>query len=318
MLLKRMTVTSKDLFNKCYGRYAIPAVNVFTMEQVLGLFKAGAQANAPFLVQLTPVARNYASPLMMIAMINAAAKIYPKVVYCVHLDHGNEAHAFDAIKSNQYQSVMIDASHDDFENNIKRTSEVVKVAHKSGVFVEAELGLLSGVEDDISIDEKDSKYTNPSEVAEFVARTKCDSIAVAVGTSHGAYKFSGGQGIQFDILKEIQGRIPNFPIVLHGGSSVNDEEIKRINTAGGQLNKNAAGVSQEEIVKSIKYGICKINIATDTRLLWTRVHREFFRDSPELFDPINPGKTYIEEYVKFMQQKFDLLEATGKAIEFNQ
>ena len=190
-------------------------------------------------------------------------------------------------------------------------------AHKSGVFVEAELGVLSGVEDDISIDEKDSKYTNPYEVAEFVARTKCDSIAVAVGTSHGAYKFSGGQGIQFDILKEIQERIPNFPIVLHGGSSVNDVEIKRINTAGGQLNQNAAGVSQEEIVKAIKYGICKINIATDTRLLWTRVHREFFRDSPELFDPINPGKTYIEEYVKFMQQKFDLLGATGKAIEFN-
>ena len=313
-----MTVTSKYLFNKCYGRYAIPAVNVFTMEQVLGLFKAGVQANAPFLVQLTPVARNYASPMMMMAMINAAAKIYPKAVYCVHLDHGNEAHVFDAIKSNQYQSVMIDASHDDFENNIKRTSEVVKAAHKSGVFVEAELGVLSGVEDDISIDEKDSKYTNPYEVAEFVARTKCDSIAVAVGTSHGAYKFSGGQGIQFDILKEIQERIPNFPIVLHGGSSVNDVEIKRINTAGGQLNQNAAGVSQEEIVKAIKYGICKINIATDTRLLWTRVHREFFIDSPELFDPINPGKTYIEEYVKFMQQKFDLLGATGKAIEFNQ
>ena len=313
-----MIVTSKDLFNKCYGRYAIPAVNVFTMEQVLGLFKAGAQANAPFLVQLTPVARNYANPLMMIAMINAAAKIYPKAVYCVHLDHGNEAHVFDAIKSNQYQSVMIDASHDDFENNIKRTSEVVKVAHKSGVFVEAELGVLSGVEDDISIDEKDSKYTNPSEVVEFVTRTKCDSIAVAVGTSHGAYKFSGGQGIQFDILKEIQERIPNFPTVLHGGSSVNDVEIKRINTAGGQLNQNAAGVSQEEIVEAIKYGICKINIATDTRLLWTRVHREFFRDSPELFDPINPGKTYIEEYVKFMQQKFDLLGATGKVIEFNQ
>ena len=313
-----MTVTSKYLFNKCYGRYAIPAVNVFTMEQVLGLFKAGAQANAPFLVQLTPVARNYASPMMMMAMINAAAKIYPKAIYCVHLDHGNEVHAFDAIKSNQYQSVMIDASHDDFENNIKRTSEVVKAAHKSGVFVEAELGVLSGVEDDISIDEKDSKYTNPSEVVEFVTRTKCDSIAVAVGTSHGAYKFSGGQGIQFDILKEIQERIPNFPIVLHGGSSVNDAEIKRINMAGGQLNQNAAGVSQEEIVKAIKYGICKINIATDTRLLWTRVHREFFRDSPELFDPINPGKTYIEEYVKFMQQKFDLLGATGKAIEFNQ
>jgi len=181
------------------------------MEQVLGLFKAGAHANAPFLVQLTPVARNYSSPLMIMAMINAAAKTYPKAVYSVHLDHGNEVHAFDAIKSNQYQSVMIDASHDDFENNIKRTSKVVKAAHKRGVFVEAELGVLSGVEDDISIDEKDSKYTNPYEVAEFVARTKCDSIAVAVGTSHGAYKFREDKEFNLTSLKKYKNASQIFP-----------------------------------------------------------------------------------------------------------
>jgi fructose-bisphosphate aldolase class II len=304
---------SPEIFYKhCYGKYAIPAVNVFTMEQVLGLFSSGEKAKAPVIVQITPAARNYAGPEMLIAMIKAAAKIFPKTVYAVHMDHGNEEHAFDAILSNDYQSVMIDASHDSFKDNVKRTKAVVEEAHKKNIVVEAELGVLSGVEDDLSIDEKYAKYTQPSEVQEFVELTGCDSLAVAVGTSHGAYKFSGGDGIQFSILEEIQNRLPQFPIVLHGGSAVNLEEIERINKAGGQLNEGASGVSPEEIVKSIAYGVCKINIATDTRLLWTRVHREFFRDTPELFDPVIPGKTYVAEYEKFMLQKFDLLGATGK------
>ncbi|MEG3657616.1 class II fructose-bisphosphate aldolase [Arenibacter palladensis] len=308
-----MQVLPKSLFEDCYGKYAIPAVNVFTMEQVLGLFSSGEKAKAPFIVQITPAARNYASPEMLIAMINAAAKIFPKAMYSVHLDHGIEEHAFDAIRSNDYNSVMIDASHDSFEDNVKRTKAVVVEAHKKNIFVEAELGVLSGVEDDLSIDEKHARYTQPSEVQEFVQLTGCDSLAVAVGTSHGAYKFSGGDGIQFKILKEIQRRLPHFPIVLHGGSAVNKKEIERINKAGGQLMEGATGVSPEEIVKSIAYGVCKINIATDTRLLWTRVHREFFRDTPELFDPVMPGKTYMGEYEKFMLEKFDLLGATGKA-----
>jgi fructose-bisphosphate aldolase class II len=313
-----MVVLPKELFKKCYGKYAIAAVNAFTMEQVHGLFRAGERANAPFLVQLTPVARNYAHTLMLSSMIEAASKIYPKAVYAVHLDHGNEEHAFDAIASNTYHSIMIDASHDDFENNVARTKAIVQKAHEKNIFVEAELGVLSGVEDDISVDEKLAKYTRPEEVQAYVEQTNCDSLAVAVGTSHGAYKFSGGQGLQFDILEEIQERLPNFPIVLHGGSAVNKEEIKRINQAGGELSESAAGVASEEIVKSIKYGVCKINIATDTRLLWTRIHREFFKDSPELFDPIIPGKSYIEAYEAFMSEKFDLLGATGKAIEFIQ
>ena len=311
-----MVVLPKALFKKCYGKYAIAAVNVFTMEQVHGLFRAGERANAPFLVQITPVARNYAHSIMLSAMIDAASKIYSKAVYAVHLDHGNEEHALHAITSNKYHSVMIDASHDDFETNVKRTRKIVDEAHKKDMHVEAELGILSGVEDDISIDEKKAKYTQPSEVEKFVALTQCDSLAVAVGTSHGAYKFSGGRGLQFDILEEIQKRLPNFPIVLHGGSAVNKEEIRRINEAGGRLNKKAAGVSPEEIKKSIAYGVCKINIATDTRLLWARVHREFFKDTPELFDPIIPGKTYIDAYETFMLQKFDLLNATGEASKF--
>ena len=308
-----MNTSPKIFYTHCYGKYAIPAVNIFTMEQVHGLFSAAEKAAAPFIIKMTPVARNYANSSMLLAMIDAAANIYPKAVYTIHLDHGNEEHAFDAIASNKYNSVMIDASHDPFDLNVKRTKSVVFKAHQNNVLVEAELGVLSGVEDDISIDESSAKYTQPAEVEQFVYETNCDSLAVAVGTSHGAYKFSGGQGIQFQILKEIQERLPNFPIVLHGGSAVNKEEIVKINENGGVLNEGAAGVSPEEIVKSIALGVCKINIATDLRLIWTRVHREFFKNTPEQFDPIVPGKSYMEAYEKFMLEKFELLGATGKS-----
>jgi len=305
------------LFQKCYSRYAIAAVNVFTMEQIHALFRAGEKANAPFIVQITPAARNYAHPKMLMGMISAAAKIYPKTRYAVHLDHGIESHVFDAIESGSYNSVMIDASHDDFHQNVKRTNAIVEKAKAKYVFVEAELGVLSGVEDDISVNEKMAKYTNPDEALQFVNETQCNSLAVAVGTSHGAYKFSGGQGIQFDILQEIQNLLPKFPLVLHGGSVVNLDEVNKINNCGGELDKTASGVAPEEIVKSISYGICKINIATDTRILWARVHREFFKNNPDQFDPIIPGKQYVEAYEKFMLEKFDLLKATGKANHFN-
>ncbi len=312
-----MIISPNILYDTCYGKYAIAAVNVFTMEQVHGLFRAGEKANAPFIVQTTPVARNYAHPNMMLAMIEAAAKIYPKAKFSIHLDHGTESHAYDAIASGKYNSVMIDASHDSFDVNVNKTKAVVDEAHKKKVFVEAELGVLSGVEDDISIDEKSAKYTQPDEVELFVERTNCDSLAVAVGTSHGAYKFSGGQGIQFDILEQIQNKLPKYPIVLHGGSAVNKDDVKRINNCGGKLSEGAAGVAPEEIIKSISYGVCKINIATDTRILWTRVHREFFKNQPELFDPIIPGKAYMDAYETFMLEKFDLLGATGKASQFD-
>lgn len=312
-----MIISPKIFYNNCYGKYAIAAVNVFTLEQVFGLFKAGQKANAPFIVQMTPVARNYTHPKMLLGMIKTASNIYPKATFAIHLDHGNEEHAFDAIASNNFNSVMIDASHDKFEKNVSRTRSVVIEAHKNHVLVEAELGVLSGVEDDISIDEKSAKYTQPSEVEQFVKETNCDSLAVAVGTSHGAYKFSGDQGIQFQILQKIQERIPNFPIVLHGGSAVNEAEIKRINQNGGRLNTSALGVSPNDITEAIKYGVCKINIATDIRLIWARVHREFFTETPELFDPIIPGNTYIDECEKFMLEKFELLGATGKSSQFN-
>jgi fructose-bisphosphate aldolase class II len=311
-----MKVTTNKIFKNCYGRYGIAAVNVWCMEQVHGLFSAAQKANAPFIVQTTPVARNYAHAEMLLAMISAAAKIYPDTVFAIHLDHGNMEHAFDSIESGGYSSVMIDASHETFGKNISITKEVVAKAHLKNISVEAELGVLSGIEDELNVDEKHKKYTQPSEVEEFVKRTGCDSLAVAVGTSHGAYKFSGEQGLQFDILKEIQKRLPGFPLVLHGGSAVNLDEIQRINAAGGQLGTDARGVSNEEILKAIELGVCKINIATDARLIWARVHREFFRLSPAQFDPIIPGKTYMNEFEKFNLEKFELLKSTGKAKEF--
>ncbi len=286
------------------------------MEQIHGLFSAAQKANAPFIVQTTPVARNYAGAEMLLAMISAASKIYPKTVFAVHLDHGNMEHTLDCIKSGGYNSVMIDASHETFEKNISITKEVVAKAHLKNISVEAELGVLSGVEDDLSVDEKHKKFTQPAEVEEFVKQTNCDSLAVAIGTSHGAYKFSGEQGLQFDILKEIQKRLPGFPMVLHGGSAVNMNEIQRINAAGGQLGTDAKGVSDKELLKAIELGVCKINIATDARLIWARVHREFFKLSPAQFDPIIPGKTYMNEFEKFNLEKFELLKATGKAKEF--
>lgn len=308
-----MHISTKEIFLKCYGRYGIAAVNVWCMEQIHALFSAAQKTNAPFIVQTTPIARNYASVEMLISMISAAAKIYPDTVFSVHLDHGNIEHAFDCIKSGAYTSVMIDASHESFEKNISMTKEVVEKAHAKNISVEAELGVLSGIEDDISVDEKLKKFTQPSEVVEFVHQTGCDSLAIAVGTSHGAYKFSGEQGIQFDILKEIQNRLPGFPLVLHGGSAVDKSEIQRINASGGQLGTDAKGVSDKEMVKAIQYGVCKINIATDARLIWTRVHREFFKLSPALFDPIVPGKTYMDALEKFYMKKFELLKAVGKA-----
>ncbi|MAJ51792.1 MAG: fructose-bisphosphate aldolase [Flammeovirgaceae bacterium] len=311
-----MKLTTQNLFEQCYGKYAIAAVNVFTMEQILGLFSAAHKCRSPFIVQTTPVARNYAGPEMLLSMIDAASKIYPDVVYALHLDHGDEEHAIDAIASDHYTSVMIDASHENFKDNVSITENIVNKAHLKNISVEAELGVLSGFEDDISIDEKYARYTNPEDVVNFVDKTKCDCLAIAIGTSHGAYKFSGQQGLQFDILKKIQERVPKLPLVLHGGSSVNHFEIENINKYGGRLKTNAKGVDSKELKESIKYGICKVNIATDTRLIWTRIHREFFNNYPNKFDPVVPGKAYIKAQEDFLVKKFDLLGSINKIDDF--
>jgi len=305
-------VSSKILFDHCYGAYAIAAVNVFTMEQILGLFSASAASRTPIIVQITPASRNYAGPVMLKNMIQAAATIYPEAIFTLHLDHGTEDHIYDALE-NEYDSVMIDASHDDFETNIKRTKAIVVTAHAKNIFVEAELGILSGVEDDLSIGDSHARYTNPDQAKEFVQRTGCDSLAVAVGTSHGAYKFSGGKGLQFDVLEKIQQQLPHYPQVLHGSSSVKKNEIDSINRLGGKIAENASGVTDEELQRAIRFGICKVNIATDLRLLWTKVHRQFFYEQPEMFDPVIPGKEYMKQYKEFMIERFEVLRAKGKS-----
>jgi len=310
-----MLVSTNTLFKSCYGQYAVAAVNVFTMEQVIGVFSAASKYKSPIIIQTTPVARNYANPQMLINMVKAAAAIYPDTVYALHLDHGYESHIDSAIESAEYSSVMIDASHEDFDENIKRTREVVKKAKGYGIAVEAELGVLSGVEDDTVVEENKAYYTQPEEVELFVKETGCDSLAIAIGTSHGAYKFSGNQGLQLNILKKIQQNLPGFPLVLHGGSSVDPEEISRINLAGGNLQSNAKGVSGADIKEGISLGICKINLATDLRILWTRVHREFFNENPTLFDPIIPGKQYMSELEILLENKFSLLNSIDKASE---
>ncbi|MCH7412316.1 class II fructose-bisphosphate aldolase [Belliella sp. R4-6] len=312
-----MKVITQDLFNDCYGKYALAAINVFTMEQVLAVFEAAEKAESPVIIQTTPVAREYAGAEMILSMIATASRMFPKVVFSLHLDHGNEPHIEAALDSGAYSSVMIDASHDIFSMNVRRTSEVVSKAHAIGIPVEAELGVLSGIEDDMEIEDSLAKYTKPEEVLDFVTKTKCDSLAIAVGTSHGAYKFSGNQGIRFDILEKIQSLLPRFPLVLHGGSSVNQNEVQRINKFGGNIKTGSRGVSDEEIKQAIQLGVCKVNIATDLRVLWTGVHREFFHQKPDLFDPIIPGKIYRNELIETVLRKFDLLGSTGKAKNFN-
>jgi fructose-bisphosphate aldolase class II len=298
-----MRVSIQQLYKEAYGNYGIGAFNVFNAEQIHGVFRGASRVGAPIIVQLTPVARNYLHPEFLEAALHAAEKIYPEVAFTVHLDHGDYDHCIGAIESGYYNSVMIDASHESFEENIKITSNIVARAHKKGIAVEAELGVLSGVEDHLSIEEKHALCTDPLQAEEFVKRTGCDSLAIAVGTSHGAYKFSGGKGLQLNILSEIQKRIPGFPLVLHGASSVPLVEVERINRAGGKLQKDAKGTNAKELLEAIHLGVCKINIATDMRLIWTRVHREFFQNSPEKFDMVVPGRTYMEELATFVAEK---------------
>ncbi|GAA3635875.1 class II fructose-bisphosphate aldolase [Flavivirga jejuensis] len=308
-----MKVNANKLFEKAYGSFCIPAINISNPEQVHGLFATAQKMEAPIIVQTTPAAREYAHPLMLLSYINAAAQLYPDVVYAVHVDHGYEAHIYDAINSNEYTSVMIDASHDTLEKNIERTKAIVSLAHSKDISVEAELGVLSGKEDDIDINDENALYTDPAEVEYFVKQTHCDCLAVAVGTSHGVYKFSGGRGLRFDLLEDIQRRVPNFPIVLHGASTIDQNEVSRINAAGGGLQDNAKGITEAEIKKAITHGVCKLNIATDLRLLWTRIFREYFRDHNGEWDHLIPGKQYMEELEVLLAKKFELLGNAGKA-----
>ena len=313
-----MIITTRDLFSVAYGSFAAGAYNINNMEQALGLFEGHRRASAPFIIQISKGARKYANPTVLEAIIRSTAELYPDAVFAVHLDHGDEETCYDCIDCGFYCSVMIDASHEPFDENIAITKRVVDRAHAKGISVEAELGMLGGVEEDIAVSEKDARLTDPDEAKEFVERTACDSLAVAIGTSHGAYKFSGSQGLHFGRIEEIQKRLPGFPLVMHGSSSVPQEEVERINAAGGKLDPSAKGVDADQFARAAELGVTKVNIDTDGRLVWTRVHREFFRDQPEQFDFRAPGKVFVEEYAEFIVAKSKKLQSFGKLDQVRQ
>lgn len=306
-----MIVTTKKLFEHAYGKYAIGAYNINNLEQTMGLFRGNIDSQAPFIIQLSKGARSYTHKAMLEGLIRAADEIFPEAIFAVHLDHGDEETCYDCINSGFYSSVMIDASHESFEGNIATTRRIVDAAHAKGIVVEAELGQLGGVEEHVKVDEANARLTNPDQAEEFVQRSGCDSLAVAIGTSHGAYKFSGAQALRLDVLAEIQSKLPGFPLVMHGSSSVPQEEVERINKSGGQL-KGAKGVDAEQFKHAAQLGVTKVNIDTDGRLVWTRVHREHFLEHPENFDLRPPGKVFMAEYAKFIAGKNEKLGSAGQ------
>ena len=306
-----MIVTTKKLFEAAYGKYAIGAYNINNLEQTMGLFRGTLDSQAPFIIQISKGARSYTHKTMLEGLIRSADEVFPESIFAVHLDHGDEETCYDCVDSGFYSSVMIDASHEEFDENIAITKRVVDYAHARGVVVEAELGMLGGVEEHIRVDEADAKLTDPDQALEFVERTGVDSLACAIGTSHGAFKFSGTQGLHFNVLEEIQKRLPGFPLVMHGSSSVPEEEVERINAAGGKL-LGAKGVDASEFKRAAKLGVTKVNIDTDGRLVWTRVHREFFLEKPENFDLRPPGKVFMAEYAKFIAEKNEFLGSAGQ------
>ena len=305
-----MIVTTKELFKHAYGKYAIGAYNINNLEQTMGLFEGNVRSKAPFIVQLSKGARSYTHKKMLEALMKTANEIFPDAIFAVHLDHGDEATCYDCIDSGVYSSVMIDASAFPYEENVKITKRVVDAAHAKGIVVEAELGQLKGIEEDVKAAEH--IYTKPEEVEDFVSKTGCDSLACAIGTSHGAFKFSGDQKLRYDILEEVQRRLPGFPLVMHGSSSVPQGEVARINAAGGQI-LGAKGVDATQFLGAAKRGVTKINIDTDGRLVWCRVHRELFRDKPAEFALRKPGKIFMKEYADFIYEKNCLLGSAYQA-----
>jgi fructose-bisphosphate aldolase class II len=316
-----MIVTTKQLFAHAYGKYAVGAYNINNLEQTVGLFRgnlgkiksnddpSNAAKSAPFILQISRGARSYSDKRFLEAMIRTADEVFGEVIFAVHLDHGTEEVCYDCIDSGFYSSVMIDASHEEFKKNIEITRKIVDRAHAKGIVVEAELGQLGGVEEDIVAT---VKLTNPDQAAEFVEKSGCDSLAVAIGTSHGAFKFTGKQGLHFDVLEKIQKVLPqNFPLVMHGSSSVPKEWVDRINNAGGAM-PNTSGVDEHQYLPAAKMGVCKVNIDTDGRLVWCAIHREAFRDDPANFDLRPPGKTFMAAYAEYIIHKNSMLGSAGQ------
>ena len=295
-------VTSTEMFKKAYeGGYAIGAFNVNNMEIVQGITEAARDLSAPLILQVSKGARAYANHTYLVKLVEAAVIECPDIPIALHLDHGPDFETCKACIDGGFTSVMIDASSKPFEENIAITKKVVEYAHDHGVVVEAELGTLAGVEDDVKVSAEDSSYTRPEEVEEFVTRTGCDSLAIAIGTSHGAYKFKPGTKpqLRFDVLEEVSKRLPGFPIVLHGSSSVPQEYVKMINENGGNM-PGAIGVPEDQLRQAARMSVCKINIDSDLRLAMTGTIRQFFNEHPDKFDPreyLKPARANIKELV---------------------
>ena len=323
--IKMALVTTTEMFRKAYeGGYAIGAFNINNMEIIQAITEAAAEEKSPVILQVSAGARKYAKPAYLLGLAEAAVKD-SGVDFALHLDHGAD---FDICKScidGGFTSVMIDGSKHSFEDNIALTKKVVEYAHAHGVVVEGELGKLAGIEDDVNVSAEDSSYTRPEEVEEFVTRTGVDSLAIAIGTSHGAYKFTPEQctrnadgilippPLRFDILKEIEKRLPGFPIVLHGASSVPQEFVREINALGGKL-PDAIGIPETELRQAAQMAVCKLNIDSDIRLAMTAAIRRVFAEKPEAFDPreyLGAGRTAVKEMV--IHKIRDVLGSAGKA-----
>ena len=324
-------VTSKEMFRKAYdGGYAVGAFNVNNMEIIQGICEAAIDQHAPVILQVSKGARTYAKHVYLMKLIEAAVEDAEQnagfdLPICVHLDHGDSFEVCKSCIDGGFTSVMIDASSKPFAENIEITKQVVQYAHDRGVVVEAELGSLAGVEDEVKVKAEDSSYTRPEEVEEFVSKTGCDSLAIAIGTSHGAFKFTpeqctrNAEGIlvppplRFDILEEVSRRLPGFPIVLHGSSSVPQEFVKLINENGGQM-PDAVGIPEEQLRKAAALSVCKINIDSDLRLAMTASVRKYLTEHPDHFDPrqyLKPARQAIKDMVT--HKMIDVLGCSGKA-----
>ena len=319
-------VTSTEMFKKAYnGGYAVGAFNVNNMEIVQGITEACKEEKAPVILQVSKGARAYANHTYLVKLVEAAVIECPEIPIVLHLDHGPDFETCKSCIDGGFTSVMIDASSKPFEENIEITKKVVEYAHDHGVVVEAELGTLAGVEDDVKVEAADSSYTRPEEVEEFVSKTGCDSLAIAIGTSHGAYKFTPDQctrnekgilvppPLRFDVLEEVSKRLPGFPIVLHGSSSVPQDYVKMVNTHGGKM-PDAVGIPEEQLRKAATLSVCKINIDSDLRLTMTGTIREFFDEHPDKFDPreyLKPARANIKETVR--HKLVNVLGCAGKA-----
>ena len=318
-------VTTKEMFAKAYqGGYAVGAFNVNNMEIVQGITEAARDLNAPLILQVSKGARAYANHTYLMKLVEAAV-IETGLPICLHLDHGDSFELCKSCIDGGFTSVMIDKSGESFEENIRITRQVVEYAHDHGVVVEAELGTLAGVEDDVKVSAEDSSYTRAEDVQEFVERTGCDSLAIAIGTSHGAYKFTAAQctrnengelvppPLRFDILEDVSRRLPGFPIVLHGSSSVPQEFVRKINAFGGQM-PDAVGIPEAQLRQAAKMAVCKINIDSDLRLAMTACIREHFAEHPADFDPrqyLKPARAAIKAMVA--HKIVDVLGCDGKA-----